>query len=212
MKFEPSLSTFCKNINKDKSQIIWTSLVADLDTPVAAMLKIGSNLPYSFLLESVEGGDTRGRYSILGLNPDIIWRCYGDEAEVNFDAINSYNVFKKESFGTLKSLRKLIKISKINLPDFLPPMAAGLIGYLGFDTIRLSENINSINQSKLKLPDGLFIRPTIMLIFDSFKVFLSVITLFCNFCFINGLESTSSNKYDPPCKSNPRLIFLLENL
>ena len=107
MKFEPSLNTFCKNINKDKSQIIWTSLVADLDTPVAAMLKIGSNLPYSFLLESVEGGDTRGRYSILGLNPDIIWRCYGDEAEVNFDAINSYNVFKKESFGTLKSLRKL---------------------------------------------------------------------------------------------------------
>ena len=78
MKFEPSLSTFSKNINKDKSQIIWTSLVADLDTPVAAMLKIGSDLPYSFLLESVEGGDTRGRYSILGLNPDIIWRCYGD--------------------------------------------------------------------------------------------------------------------------------------
>ena len=119
MKFEPSLSTFSKNINKDKSQIIWTSLVADLDTPVAAMLKIGSDLPYSFLLESVEGGDTRGRYSILGLNPDIIWRCYGDKAEVNLDAINSYNVFKKESFGTLKSLRKLIKISKINLPEFL---------------------------------------------------------------------------------------------
>ncbi len=162
MKFEPSLSTFSKNINKDKSQIIWTSLVADLDTPVAAMLKIGSDLPYSFLLESVEGGDTRGRYSILGLNPDIIWRCYGDKAEVNLDAINSYNVFKKESFGTLKSLRKLIKISKINLPEFLPPMAAGLVGYLGFDTIRLSENINSMNQSKLRLPDCLFIRPTIM--------------------------------------------------
>ena len=82
MKFEPSLNTFRKNIKKEKSQIIWTSLVADLDTPVAAMLKIGSDLPYSFLLESVEGGDTRGRYSILGLNPDIIWKCYGNTMEL----------------------------------------------------------------------------------------------------------------------------------
>jgi len=208
MKFEPSLSTFCKNINKDKSQIIWTSLVADLDTPVAAMLKIGSDLPYSFLLESVEGGDTRGRYSILGLNPDIIWRCYGDEAEINSDAINSYNVFKKESFGTLKSLRKLIKISKINLPDFLPPMAAGLIGYLGFDTIRLSENINSINQSKLKLPDGLFIRPTIMLIFDSVKDIITIVTPI----FLNTNDSIDlNNLYIKGCDRIKKIVKLLHN-
>ena len=208
MKFEPSLSTFCKNINKDKSQIIWTSLVADLDTPVAAMLKIGSDLPYSFLLESVEGGDTRGRYSILGLNPDIIWRCYGDKAEVNLDAINSYNVFKKESFGTLKSLRKLIKISKINLPEFLPPMAAGLVGYLGFDTIRLSENINSMNQSKLRLPDGLFIRPTIMLIFDSVKDIITIVTPI----FLNTTDSVDlDNLYKKGCNRIKKIVKLLHN-
>ena len=208
MKFEPSLSTFSKNINKDKSQIIWTSLVADLDTPVAAMLKIGSDLPYSFLLESVEGGDTRGRYSILGLNPDIIWRCYGDKAEVNLDAINSYNVFKKESFGTLKSLRKLIKISKINLPEFLPPMAAGLVGYLGFDTIRLSENINSMNQSKLRLPDGLFIRPTIMLIFDSVKDIITIVTPI----FLNTTDSVDlDNLYKKGCNRIKKIVKLLHN-
>ena len=73
MKFEPILNIFSKNIKKNKSQIIWTSFVADLDTPVAAMLKIGSDLPYSFLLESVEGGDQRGRFSLLGYDPDLIW-------------------------------------------------------------------------------------------------------------------------------------------
>ena len=208
MKFEPSLNTFCKNIKQEKSQIIWTSLVADLDTPVAAMLKIGSNLPYSFLLESVEGGDTRGRYSILGLNPDIIWKCYGDKAEINFDAINSYNIFKKESFGTLESLRKLIKISKINLPEFLPPMAAGLIGYLGFDTIRLSENINSINQSKLKLPDGLFIRPTIMLIFDSVKDIITIVTPI----FLNTASSIDfDNLYKKGCDRINNIVKFLHN-
>ena len=208
MKFEPSLNTFCKNIKQEKSQIIWTSLVADLDTPVAAMLKIGSDLPYSFLLESVEGGDTRGRYSILGLNPDIIWKCYGDKAEINFDAINSHNVYKKESFGTLESLRNLIKISKINLPEFLPPMAAGLVGYLGFDTIRLSENINSINQSKLKLPDGLFIRPTIMLIFDSVKDIITIVTPI----FLNTANSINlDNLYKEGCERINKIVKLLNN-
>ena len=96
MKFEPILNIFSKNIKKKKSQIIWTSFVADLDTPVAAMLKIGSDLPYSFLLESVEGGNTRGRYSILGFNPDIIWRCYGNEAEINLNAKHSDKIYKKE--------------------------------------------------------------------------------------------------------------------
>ena len=90
MKFEPSYNLFKKDLIKNRSNIIWSSLIADLDTPVSAMLKIGSNIPYSFLLESVEGGETKGRYSILGLNPDIIWRCYGNKAEINKNAMINY--------------------------------------------------------------------------------------------------------------------------
>ncbi len=176
MKFEPSYNLFKKDLIKNRSNIIWSSLIADLDTPVSAMLKIGSNIPYSFLLESVEGGETKGRYSILGLNPDIIWRCYGNKAEINKNAINNKNDYKKEKSQTLDSLRKLLKVSKIKMPEFLPPMAAGLVGYLGFDTIRLSENIINKNPSKLKLPDGIFIRPTIMLIFDSVKDNITLVT------------------------------------
>ena len=208
MKFEPILNIFSKNIKKKKSQIIWTSFVADLDTPVAAMLKIGSDLPYSFLLESVEGGDTRGRYSILGLKPDIIWKCYGNEAEINLNAKYSDKIYKKEDGGTLESLRNLIKISKIDLPDFLPPMAAGLIGYLGFDTIRLSEKIDSINQSKLKLPDGLFIRPTIMLIFDSVKDIITIVTpVFSNSNNSNDLN----NLYKKGCDRINKIVKILQN-
>ena len=61
-------------------QLQWTKLVADLETPVSAMLKLADGKPNSFLLESVEGGAQRGRYSFIGLKPDIIWRCHGDRA------------------------------------------------------------------------------------------------------------------------------------
>ena len=63
--------------------MVWTSLVADLETPVSAMLKLAEGRPYSCLLESVEGGAVRGRYSAIGLKPDLIWRCFGARAEVN---------------------------------------------------------------------------------------------------------------------------------
>ena len=113
---------------------------ADLDTPVSAMLRIGENEPYSFLLESVEGGESKGRYSILGLKPDLIWRCYGDKAEINYNPSKSLSKFSLDSKSTLKSIRSLLKSSKINLPEYLPPMASGLVGYLGFDTIKFSMN------------------------------------------------------------------------
>ena len=74
MLVEPSYNTFEKKYLSHQPQVAWTSLVADLETPVSAMLKIAENLPNSFLLESVEGGSVRGQYSIIGLRPDIIWR------------------------------------------------------------------------------------------------------------------------------------------
>ena len=81
MLYQPSFTDFKKILKKNKSYVVWTTLVADLDTPVSAMMRI-ENEPYSFLLESVEGGDTKGRYSILGLDPDLIWRSFGNKAEL----------------------------------------------------------------------------------------------------------------------------------
>ena len=83
MQIEPSPDDFSVRYGRDEPQLVWTTLVADLETPVSAFLKIGGGRPLSFLLESVEGGATRGRYSIIGLDPDIVWRAQGERAEIN---------------------------------------------------------------------------------------------------------------------------------
>ena len=76
----PDFAAFRETFDRGRPQVVWTSLVADLETPVAAMLKLADGRPNSFLLESVEGGAIRGRYSFIGLTPDLIWRCFGDKA------------------------------------------------------------------------------------------------------------------------------------
>ena len=172
----PDFSIFASNYTSQKPQVIYTSLVADLETPVSAMLKIGARSKYSFLLESVEGGSVRGRYSIIGMEPDIIWRCYDNSPEINRNAIADTEKFTAEPEGSLHSLRKLLQESEIVLPANLPPMAAGLVGYMGYDTVRLMEDIPDKNPANLCVPDGLFIRPTIMAIFDSVLDTLTIVT------------------------------------
>ena len=205
MEYQPDFKTFKKIIKKEKSYIIYTTLVADLDTPVSAMLRIGENEPYSFLLESVEGGEAKGRYSILGLQPDLIWRCYGNNAEINYDPSNSLNKFKTENHKTLDSIRLLVENSKIKLPENLPPMASGLVGYLGYDTIKLVENIPSNNPSKLNLPDGMFVRPKVMIIFDSVEDTMTIITPVY-------LKDNNINNYEKIYKKSCKIIDNIVNL
>ena len=88
MQIEPSAEDFAERYARGEAQVVWTTLVADLETPVSAFIKIASGKPMSFLLESVEGGDTRGRYSIIGLEPDLVWRTQGAKAEINRAARN----------------------------------------------------------------------------------------------------------------------------
>ena len=78
MQIEPAVDAFAARYARGEPQVVWTTLVADLETPVSAFLKIAGGRPMSFLLESVEGGAVRGRYSIIGLEPDLIWRADGD--------------------------------------------------------------------------------------------------------------------------------------
>ena len=137
MQTSPDLDDFTSAYNAGRPQVIWTTAVADLETPVSAMIKLSNGRANSFLLESVEGGAVRGRYSFVGLKPDLIWRCNGDKAEINRRALSGGN-FVPCSSGALQALRDLIEESKIDLPDSLPPMAAGLFGYMSYDTVRLN--------------------------------------------------------------------------
>ena len=143
---EPSFETFATGLASRQAQVVWTRLVADLETPVSAMLKLsrgqhGQMRPMSFLLESVEGGAVRGRYSVIGLDPDIVWRASGDRAEINRKFQANPAAFTASEQPTLTSLRALLAESKIALPDGLPPMAAGIFGYMGYDTVRLVEHL-----------------------------------------------------------------------
>jgi anthranilate synthase component 1 len=170
MTYEPDYDDFRAAYERGEAQIVSTRLVADLETPVSAMLKLARNCRYSFLLESVEGGAVRGRYSIIGLNPDIIWKVEGAKASLNRKALaDPDGPFVGESADPLTSLRNLLSESQIKLPEDAPPMAAGVFGYMGYDCVRLMEHLPNVNPDVLGLPDGIMIRPTVISIFDSVK-------------------------------------------
>lgn len=172
---EPTLTSFSAIYNRGAPQVVWTKLVADLETPVSAFLKLANERPYSFLLESVEGGAVRGRYSIIGFDPDIVWRANGNESEINRDPASS-NDYTPFGDGTLNGLRDLLAESHIDLPEELPPMAAGVFGYMGYDSVRLVEALPDINPDPIGLPDAILIRPTIMVIFDAVTDELTAVT------------------------------------
>ena len=172
----PDFAAFAAAYAAGRPQVVWTSLVADLETPVSAMLKLAQGRPYSFLLESVEGGAVRGRYSGIGLKPDLIWRCYGSRAEVNRHARQDLHAFEPSSDDALADLRALIEASQIDLPDGLPPMAAGLFGFMGYDMVRLMERLPDANPDNLGMPDAVFIRPTVMAVFDNIQDASMIVT------------------------------------
>ena len=169
MKILPEFTDFESSYAKGENQVVWTRLVADLDTPVSLMLKLAGNQDNTFMLESVTGGEVRGRFSGIGMKPDLIWRCEGKRAEINRTARFDLNAFVEETDDPLTSLRKVMAESKIDLPKELPAMAAGLFGYLGYDMIRLVENLPNVNSDPLDLPDAILMRPTIVAVVDGVK-------------------------------------------
>jgi anthranilate synthase component 1 len=178
MKVEPSPQDFAARYERGAPQVVWSTLVADLETPVSAFLKIAGDKPMTFLLESVEGGAVRGRYSIIGLEPDLIWRSSGGRAEINRNARTAPKKFEASANANapLADLRALVAECRIDLPDALPPMAAGLFGFLGYDMVRQMEELPEPNPDPIGLPEAVLIRPTVIVVFDSVKDQLTVIT------------------------------------
>ncbi len=176
MEVQPAASAFAARYDRGEAQLVWTSLVADLETPVSAFLKISGGRPNSFLLESVEGGAVRGRYSVLGFSPDVIWRCEGAKASINRNPMEAPGDFKPVSEAPLNSLRALLEESKLEVPPELPPMAAGVFGYLGYETVRLMERLPEAKPDKIGVPDALMVRPTIVVVFDAVRDSITIIT------------------------------------
>ena len=160
--------TFIENYNSGKPQLLWEFIVADLETPVSALIKLTKNKDYNFLLESVEGGENRGRYSAIGIAPDLIWKCKNGTSETAKPKNGNFT-FEKNNEDPIKSLKKLIKQSKIDIPEHLPPLSAGLFGYIGYDMVSYFENIKIKNNDPLNLPETILMRPSLICIFDRLK-------------------------------------------
>ncbi len=181
MHIEPAAQSFATRYAAGEPQVVWTTLVADLETPVSAYLKVAGarpegSAPMSFLLESVEGGAVRGRYSIIGLDPDVIFRVNGKNAEINRTVQTDPAAFVPIETAPLAALRELIGESRIALPPALPPMAAGVFGYLGYDMVRLMEELPPPGPDPLGIPDAMLLRPTVVLVFDAVKDMIAVVT------------------------------------
>jgi anthranilate synthase component I len=177
MECAPDLPTFTRNYRAGKNQTVSTVLTSDMETPVSAALKLGQGKPYTFLLESMEGGVTRGRYSIIGRAPDLIWRCdAGGKVSINRDALKNPVAFAPVAQAPLENLRDLLAACRIDDPLQPQPMAAGLFGYLGYDMVRYMERLPDQKPSGIDVPEALLIRPTLLAIFDQVENKITLVT------------------------------------
>ena len=166
----PDKAAFSAALAAGKAQLVWTRIVADTETPVSAMLKLGAAQSGSFLLESVEGGQVRGRYSLLGLDPDLVWQAVGDASAINRQWRYDREAFEPMPGGALDSLRALVAEARAEVPPELPSALACLVGYIGYEAVRLVEpSVPANAASPLGLPDMVFVRPTLILVFDRLK-------------------------------------------
>jgi len=149
-----------------KSAIVWRDLIADTETPVSAALKLFEAGRGDFILESVEGGAVRGRHSLIGLAPDLVFRANDDAAEINRNWQTDRAAFVTTGEGALASLRKLVEACRIDMPDGLPEAFASLVGHFGYETIGLVEKLPRPPANPIDLPDMMFVRPTVVLVFD----------------------------------------------
>ena len=175
-KIFPPFTEFKDSFLNKENQIVYSKVSTDLDTPVSLMLKLNEASKNSFILESVTGGEIRGRYSVIGMRPDLIWECNGNKSKTNKTADQDLNNFKLDEKDCLDSLRSIVSQSKITLPEDIPPMAAGLFGYLGYDMIRHVEKLAEPNPDTIGVPDSIMIRPSLVVVIDNIKNEVILIT------------------------------------
>lgn len=201
MYSEPDLETFCTHYKDGKSQIIWRWVDADLETPVSAWLKLCHKEAHSILLESVEGGNVLGRYSAIGFKPDLLWRCTKGRTETSHD-LQDWHLDKGEALDNLKRLAGQSRIDIV--PEGLPPMASsGLFGYMGYDMVRLVEDIPDNNLDNIGIADSTMMRPALMVIFDNVKHMM---------CISTPVRTHSKNSAVPAREAYDKANALLDDI
>lgn len=202
MSYLPAFDEFSKNFQTGKTQLVWQWIPADLETPVSAFLKCAKDQKYSLLLESVEGGAVLGRYSAIGLNPDLIWHYDGKQVRINNE------VGGQAPLDSLRAQLTACKIDVVN--EAMPPMSpSGLFGYMGYDCIRLIEDIPDTNPNDLDVPESIMMRPTIMVIFDNVKNMMCLVTPIRDHA--KNTDTDAQSIYDDAIKRLNNVFEQLEN-
>ena len=176
MQIEPQATAFAKRYARGEAQVVWTTLVSDLETPVSAFLEDRRRAA-----DELPAGIGRGRRGARAL--------FDHRARSRPGLAHGARPRRDQSLGTpapqafvpcneapLTALRALLAESRIELPEALPPMAAGIFGYLGYDMVRLMEELPQPNPDPIGIPDAVLVRPTIVVVFDAVKDAITVVT------------------------------------
>ena len=172
----PAFEDFKPAYEAGTPQLVWSELIADLETPVAAYMKLTEGEAYSFLLESVEDGDIRDRYSMIGFAPDLLFRISDGQPELNREATTELESYAPMQGKPLDALRAVLAESRLDMPETLAPMSAGIFGYMAYDMVRHMEELPNTNPDVMGVPDCLFMRPTIVAVFDSVTDMIRLVT------------------------------------
>jgi len=170
--YRPSFDEFRQYAEQGNLVPVYRELLADLETPVSAFLKLNSS-PYSYLLESVEGGEKWGRYCFLGSNPSIIFRSKGRRVSIQRDGA----LVERECVeDPLEDLKELMREFRPVTVEGLPRFFGGAVGYLGYDMVRFFERLPDDTVDDLNLPDCFFVITDTMVIFDNLSQKLKVVS------------------------------------
>ncbi len=173
---EPARDDVLAALGAGRAQLVWTRRVSDLETPVSVLLKLGGDRPGAFLLESVQGGDWRGRYSIIGVEPDLVFRIRDGVAATSAGGFDD-GAFTPMGLEPVAALRAVLKASEADIPHGLPPPSAGLFGYLSYDMIRYVERLPGGAPDPMGLPDAVLVRPRLVAVFDNVASEITFVTV-----------------------------------
>jgi anthranilate synthase component 1 len=205
-KFQPSLQDFSSHYADQKSQIVHCWIPADLVTPVSAYYKLcAQENKNTFLLESVEGGNVLGRYSIIGFDPDCLWSYKGEQIHLK----KGRGAWERQDEAPLVSLKKLVQSCHIDIePADVPPMAvSGIFGFMGYDMVRLAEDVPDTNPDTLGIPDSIMMRPTGLVIFDNVKNMMCLVVPV--YAHAGNDKGAAENVYQQACDKLQTLIAKL---
>ena len=174
MSFNLSKEQFLEHKKLGKT-LLFKKISSDIITPVLAYLKISQKFEnYNFLFESSEKATSKGRFSVIGLNPDLVWKTSEKTSFINKNFQQNSKDFTEQKGCPLQNLRELISDSKIPWENLkynnqdLPAICSGIFGYMNYDMVKLMEEIPNRNLiDEINIPDSIFIRPQIIIIFDN---------------------------------------------